>query len=204
MRFSQAWCAALAGAILFAGGTLYAMNLFRTWMASGHNGTAASDHLLLGTFFFLFTIVLGILMGVNNLSTPPMMPYGTLHLIAYTHMALVGFIVNTAMGVLSHQIPVTLAATRVSSNKKRGPYHERLSTIMNSWRAVQIGGLSLGTMGLGMLASLTWNVPLNSMYIRAAMWICFGLLLSSFILFSAKLVMVLGQQPEDTAHPPTG
>jgi hypothetical protein len=52
------------------------------------------------------------------------------------------------------------------------------------------------------LASLTWNVPLNSMYIQATTWICFGLLLCSLLIFSAKLAMALGQQPEDSPHTP--
>ena len=187
-----------AGGLLFAGGILYTVNLFRTWMGSPDNGTAASDHLLVGTFFLLFTIVLGILVGVNSLSSPPVMPFGTLHLIAYTHMALLGFMLQTSMGVLSHLIPITLATSRVPSSKKRGPYLEWLNTTMDRWRAVQIGGLSLGTMGLGILASLTWNVPLGSMYIRTMTWACFGLLLSSLILFSVKLVLLLSQQPKDS------
>jgi hypothetical protein len=184
-----------AGGLLFAGGTLYAVNLLRTWMASGDNGTAASDHLLIGTFFLLFTIILGVLVALNSLSSPPVMPFGTLHLVAYTHMALIGFMLHTMMGSLSYLIPLTLATSRVPSNKKRSPYLIRLTTIMDRWRAVQIGGLSLGTMGLGILASLTWNVPLGSMYIQTATWISFGLLLSSILIFSAKLAMVLGQQP---------
>jgi hypothetical protein len=191
-----------AGGMLFAGGVLYAANLLRSWTASAHTGNAASDHLLVGTFFFLFTIVLGVLVGVNSLSNPPVIPYGTLHLVAYTHMALLGFIVNTAMGLLSHQIPLILSASRVSSNKKRGPYHERLTAIMDRWRAVQLGGLSLGTMGLGMLASLTWSVPLNSMSVRAATWICFGLLLSSLLVFSVKLATALADQPEERSSSP--
>lgn len=185
-----------AGGPLFAGGTLYTVNLFRTWIGSPHNGNAASDHLLIGVFFLLFTILLGILVGVNSLSSPPVMPFGTLHLIAYTHMALLGFMLQTSMGVLSHIIPIALAVNRVPNNKKRGPYLDWLITIMDRWRAVQIGGLSLGTMGLGILASLTWNVPLSSMYIRMMIWVCFGLLLSSLILFSVKLVMLLSLQPK--------
>jgi hypothetical protein len=86
----------------------------------------------------------------------------------------------------------------VPSSKKRGPYLEWLNTIMDRWRALQIGGLSLGTMGLGILASLTWNVPLGSMYIRMMTWVCFGLLLSSLILFSVKLVLLLSRQPRDS------
>jgi len=186
-----------AGGVLFIGGILYAVNLFQTWMASAHHGSAASDHLLLGTFFLLFTIILGVLVGANNLSNPPLMPYGTLHLIAYTHMALVGFIVNTIMGALSHLIPITLAVSRVPSSKKRGPYLDRLTTIMDRWRAIQIGGLSLGTMGLAFLASLTWNVPLSSAYIQFTMWSCFALLLGSLVFFCSKLAYVLATQPSE-------
>jgi len=186
-----------AGGILLIGASLYAINLFRTWMASAHKGNAASDHLLLGTFFLLFTIILGILVGANSLATPPVMPYGTLHLIAYTHMMLVGFVVNTIMGALSHLITITLAISRVPSKKKRGAYLNHLTAIMDRWRTVQIGGLSLGTMGLGLLASLTWNVPLSSPYIQVTMWICFALLLSSLVLFSGKLAHVMAAQPSE-------
>lgn len=192
-----------AGGILFVGGMLYAVNLFRTWMGSTHIGSAASDHLLIGTFFLLLTIILGVLVGANSLSNPPLMPYGTLHLVAYTHMALVGFVLQTIMGALSHLIPITLAVSRVQSNKKRGPYLDQLTTIMDRWRTVQIGGLSLGTMGLALLASLTWNVPLSSIYIRLATWTCFGLLLSSLTVFVVKLAAALGKQPEDSTHSPT-
>jgi hypothetical protein len=191
-----------AGAILFIGAAIYTFNLFRTWIASNHKGGAASDHLLIGTFFLLLTIVVAVLVGVNSLSNPPVMPYGTLHLVAYTHLALVGFLVNSIMGVLSHLIPITIAVSRVPDNKRRGPYLDRLTTTMDRWRAIQIGGLSLGTMGLGVLASLTWNVPLTSMYIHSAMWACFGLLLSGLLLFSVKLALAFVQQPEDAPQPP--
>lgn len=190
-----------AGGILSVGGTLYAINLVRTWITSGQSSNAASDHLLIGIFFFLFTIVLGMLMGANSLSNPPIMPYGTLHIVAYTHMAFLGFLLNAAMGALSHLVPLLLSINRVSSNKKRVPYQERLTMIMDRWRAIQIGGLSLGTMGLGLLASLTWNVPLNSLPARTTTWICFGLLLGSLFLFSVKLATALTTRPED--HPPS-
>jgi hypothetical protein len=166
-------------------------------MASSHTGNAASDHLLIGAFFFLFTVVLGILVGINSLSNPPVMPFGTLHLVAYTHMTLLGCVLSSAMGFVSHQIPLLLSTNRVPSNKKRGPYHDRLVAIMDRWRAIQVGGLSLGTMGLGLLAALTWNVPLTSISIRTTTWICFGLLFSSMLLFSVKLAMALGLQPDD-------
>ena len=188
------------GGVMLAGGILYATHLFRTWMSSAHNGNAASDHLLIGTFFFLLTLALGILVGINSLSNPPTIPYGTLHLVAYTHMALLGFVVNTAMGILSYLVPLLLSAARVSSNKKRGPYHERLSALLDRWRALQVGGLSLGTMALGAVASLTWSVPLTSISIRVATWACVALLLGSILLFSAKLVMAFGHPPDHTSQ----
>lgn len=186
-----------AGAILLIGAALYGANLLKTWRASSSAGTAASDHLLIGTFFLLFTIVLGMLVAANSLTTPPVMPYGTLHLVAYTHMALLGFILNTIMGALSHLIPITLAVRRVPSPKKRGPYLDRLAGIMNRWRTIQIAGLSLGTMGLGLLASLTWNVPLSSPYVHITLWVCFALLLSSLVVFSGKLAHVLAARPTE-------
>jgi hypothetical protein len=189
-----------AGGLLFAGVALYAVSLFQTWTASDHEGNAAGDHLLIGTFFLFLTIILGVLLGINNLSSPPTMPYGTLHLIAYTHIALLGFVLQTIMGILSHILPTTLAAHRIQRDKNRAPYLDRLTTIMNRWRTIQIGGLSLGTMGLGVLAALAWNVPLTSMPIQAATWTCFALLLSSLLLFSVKLAMAVGQLPDDAAR----
>jgi hypothetical protein len=191
-----------AGGLLFAGVALYAVSLFQTWTASDHEGNAASDHLLIGTFFLLLTIILGVLLGMNNLSSPPTMPYGTLHLIAYTHIAFLGFVLQTIMGSLSHILPTTLATHRIHRDKNRAPYLGQLTTIMNRWRAIQIGGLSLGTMGLGVLATLAWNVPLTSIPIQAATWTCFALLLSSLLLFSVKLAMAVGQAPDGSARTP--
>jgi hypothetical protein len=185
-----------AGAMLFTGGILWIGNLLGTWRASTHNGSAASDHLLVSTFFLLFTIILGVLVGANHLSSPPRLPYGTLHLVAYTHMTFVGFIVNAIMGACSYFIPITLAADRVPNTKKRGPYLDQLNVIMNRWSTVQIAALSLGTMGLGLLAALTWNVPLTSIYIHIATWTSLGLLITGLVLFSVKLTSIIAKKPD--------
>ncbi|TKB70337.1 MAG: cbb3-type cytochrome c oxidase subunit I [Nitrospira sp.] len=185
-----------AGAMLFTGGILWTGNLLGTWRASTHSGSAASDHLLVSTFFLLFTIILGVLVGANHLSSPPRLPYGTLHLVAYTHMTFVGFIVNAIMGACSYFIPITLAADRVPNTKKRGPYLHQLNGIMNRWRSVQIATLSLGTMGLGLLAALTWNVPLTSIYIHIATWMSLGLLITGLVLFSVKLTSIIAKKPD--------
>ncbi|MBX3324827.1 MAG: hypothetical protein KF682_02910 [Nitrospira sp.] len=188
-----------AGTILLAAVGLLVGNLFRTWLSSSHTGSAASDHLLVSTFFLLFTTLLGILVGANSLSSPPVLPYGTLHLVAYTHMAFIGFIVNVIMGAFSYLIPIALAAGRVAGHKKRRLYLDQLTTIIDRWRSAQITTLSLGTMGLAILAALTWNVPLSSIYIHAAMWTCLALLLTSVVLFSVKLTIIAATQPEHLA-----
>ncbi|OQW63759.1 MAG: hypothetical protein BVN29_15255 [Nitrospira sp. ST-bin5] len=184
------------GGVLVLSALLYASNLFTTWLRSSHEGSAASDHLLVATFFLVLTLVLGVLVAANNIATTPIMPFGSLHLVAYTHMALIGFILQTIVGALSHLVPVTLAMHRVPSPKKRGPYIEYLTHVINRWRTIQVASLSLGTMALALLASLTWNVPLSSPYIQGAMWASCALLLTGLTVFSVKLVTVLWTEPE--------
>ncbi len=186
------------GSLLMISALLYASNLFTTWLRSNHQGTAASDHLLIATFFLVITLMLGILVAANSLAATPIMPFGSLHLVAYTHMALIGFILQTIVGALSHLVPVTLAVRRAPSPKKRGPYLEYVTGIINRWRTVQVASLSLGTMGLALLASLTWNAPLSSPYVQGAMWASCGLLLAGLTVFSVKLATVLLAEPEQT------
>jgi hypothetical protein len=196
----------IAGAVLLVSVGLLVGNLFSTWLSSPQTGSAASDHLLVSAFFLLFTILLGILIGANNLSSPPALPYGTLHLVAYTHMAFIGFIVNAILGVFSYLLPMAVAADRVAGHKKRRSYLDRLITIINRWRAVQISTLSLGTMGLAVLAALTWNVPLSSIYIQTAMWTCLALLFTSVVLVAIKVAILVATRPEHLAahHAPSG
>ncbi|MDF0673428.1 MAG: hypothetical protein P0120_03650 [Nitrospira sp.] len=183
------------GAIFFMGGILWTGSLFRTWLFSTHTGSAASDHLFVSAFFLIFTVILGILVGANNLSSPPVLPYGKLHLVAYTHMVFVGFIMNAIMGAFSYLIPITLATDRTSSHKKRGPYLDQLTTMMNRWSSVQIVTLNLGTMGLGILATLSWNVPLTSLYILVASWISLTLLTTGLVIFSVRLTSIIARKP---------
>jgi len=187
---------AIGGLLVLSIG-LYAYNLLRTWVGSGHPGNAASDHLLIATFFLVLMMIMGVLVGANFLPQLPVLTFGSLHLAAYTHMALIGFILQTVLGALSHGIPEILATSRIASRKKQGPYRDQLAAIMDRWRAVQLTGLSLGTMGLGVLAAMTWNFPLSSLSIQIATWVTVGLLLGSLTLFTAKLAWALGVRPSD-------
>ncbi|MDF0651573.1 MAG: hypothetical protein P0121_08920 [Nitrospira sp.] len=184
------------GAILFIGGILWTGSLFRTWLSSPHPGSAASDHLFVSVFFLVFAVILGIFIGANNLSSPPALPYGKLHLMAYTHMTFVGFFMNAIMGAFSHLIPITLTTDRISSHKQRGPYLDQLTTIMNRWRTVQIATVNLGTLGLGILAALTWNVPLTSTYILVASWTSLSFLITGLVIFSVKLTSTVTKKPD--------
>ena len=187
---------AIGGLLVLSVG-LYAYNLLRTWLRSGHPGNAASDHLMIATFFLVLMMILGVLVGANYFPQSPMLPFGSLHLAAYTHMALIGFILQTVLGSLSYGIPEILAASRIASRKKQAPYRDQLAAIMDRWRAVQLIGLSFGTMGFGALAAMTWNVPLSSLSIQIATWVTVGLLLGSLTIFTAKLAWALGIRPPE-------
>ncbi len=187
---------AIGGLLVLSIG-LYAYNLLRTWLRSGHPGNAASDHLMIATFFLVLMMIMGVLVGANYFPQSPMLPFGSLHLAAYTHMALIGFILQTVLGGLSYGVPEILATSRIASRKKQEPYRDKLAAIMDRWRAVQLIGLSFGTMGFGALAAMTWNVPLSSLSIQIATWVTVGLLLGSLTIFTAKLAWALGIRPPE-------
>ena len=186
-----------AGVVLLTGSALYGYNMLLTWVKAGRSRTAASDHLMMATFFLVTTVVAGLLVAVNAWWDPPVVPFGTLHLVAYTHLALIGFILQTILGALSHLFPITLAVGRVKSNKKRGPYLTQLTTIVERWRVIQIGALSLGTMGLALIAALVWQFPLTSVPVQLATWISIGLLLFSLGLFVVKVTLLFSRQPDE-------
>ncbi|MEK7237124.1 MAG: hypothetical protein AAB242_10905 [Nitrospirota bacterium] len=187
----------VVGGLLVISIGLYAYNLLRTWIGSGRPGSAASDHLMVATFSLVLMMIMGVLVGANFLPQLPVLPFGSLHLAAYTHMALIGFILQTVFGALSYGIPEILATSRIASRKKQGPYREQLAAIMDRWRSAQLTGLSLGTMGFGVLAAMTWNFPLSSLPIQIATWVTVGLLLGSLTLFTAKLAWAFGVRPAE-------
>jgi hypothetical protein len=192
---SALWVEMAVGCVLLAGITISMSHLLRTWLNTGSSGTAATDHLLIGVFFLFLTIVAGLAMGANYLKSPPLLPIGSLHLVAYTHLAFVGFITQVICGSLSYLIPDLLAVARVQNHAKQEGYRGQLEGIMNRWRTIQLMGMSLGTIALSVLASLTWSVPLGSPSVQSTVWIAVGLLLTSLTLFAVKLAWVVGQRP---------
>lgn len=189
------WLEIAVGGLLVIGVSLCTYNLMTTWVRSGLPGNAASDHLLISIFFLLLATIAGLAMGTNYLPNSPLLPIGTLHLVAYTHLAFIGFMVQSVCGALSYSLPIVLAITRVPHSTKRDPYRAQLDAIMNRWGTVQLGSMSLGTMGLSVLAALTWNVSLGSLYVQSTVWVAAGLLLVSLALFAAKLAWAVGFRP---------
>jgi hypothetical protein len=185
----------VAGGLFFIGLALHTYNQIRTWFEADRPGTSASDHLLAADLFLLLATVMGLAVSLNSLWSPPLLPYGTLHIVAYTHTAFIGFLLQAVMGGLSFLLPSWLASSQVGSNKKRAPYLAALNQVMNKWRAVQLLTLSCGTLGLSLMASLTWTMPLGSPLIHAIVWGSIGLLAASLALFSAKVAQVMTYRP---------
>jgi hypothetical protein len=192
---SALWVQIAAGIVVLAGVAVYGYNVARTWIDAGRPSTAAIDHLLIGTLFLAMMIPIGILVSANYLWHPPLVPFGTLHLVAYTHLALIGFILQTTFGALSHLLPISLAVSRVPSNKKRGAYLDRLTRITERWRVLQVGSLSLGTVALTCVAALVWQFNLSSPAVLAAAWATAALLLLGLTIFGAKVVALLFNRP---------
>ncbi len=184
-----------AGGLLLVGTLLYGYNMIRTWMDAGHPTTIVSNHFIMATVFLQLAVIAGVLVAVNALEDPPTMPFGTLHLMAYTHLALVGFILQTIIGALSHLLPVILAVERVTSNKKRGPYLAELNDLAERWPFVQVGALSLGTIALGLVAALVWDHALGSLPVQIAAWLAAGLLLAGLLTFAVKAGLLLTRRP---------
>jgi len=192
---SAVWLQLAVGCLLVASITLWTVHLVATWLKAGSPGTAAIDHLLIGAIFLVLATATGLAMGANYLKSPPFLPIGSLHLVAYTHLAFIGFLTQVICGGLSYVVPDLLTASRVQNHAKREVYRAQLDRIMNRWRAVQLTGLSLGTIALSVLASLTWTVPLGSPYVQTSVWVAAGLLLASLALFAAKLAWAVGLRP---------
>lgn len=195
--FANLWVQIAAGGVLLMGMLLYAYNITRTWIDAGSPRNIAADHLMAATIFLVLAIISGMLVSMNYLWDPPKVPFGTLHLVAYAHLALVGFTLQTIFGALSHLLPINLAVSRVPSNKKRGPYLSELNDIVGRWAGLQVGALTMGTLGLLVVASLVWQFPLSSLSVKVATWVSIVLLFASVLIFALKVGLLLGRRPGD-------
>lgn len=185
----------VTGGIFFLAMILHVYSQIRTWLDAGQPGNSVIDHLLASSLFLFLTTVLGLAVSINSLWSPPLLPYGTLHIVAYTHAAFIGFLLQAAMGGISVLLPTWLAS-QVPSHKKRAPYLAGLVDMMNKWRTIQFLALCCGTLGLSVLASLTWTMPLGSSTIHAVAWTSVGLLVAGLALFCAKVAQLFTSRPD--------
>lgn len=186
----------IGGSTVLVGALLYGYNMTRTWLDAGRPRSIVSDHFMLATFFLEVGVITGLLVTINALWDPPAVPFGTLHLVAYTHLALIGFILQTILGAMSHLLPISLALTRVASNKKRRSYLEELTRLIEQWRPVQVAALNLGTIGLALVAALVWQFNLSSRPVQIAAGASIGLLAIGLGLFGLKVIRLLATQPQ--------
>ena len=190
------WAQIAGGALMLIGALCYSYNLVRTWQDAGRLRKPASDLCLIATFFLILAILCGILVSVNVLGNTPFVPFGSLHLAAYTHLAFLGFMLLSLLGALTDLLPSLMAEDRTPSNKKRGPYEAALIAIIGRWSAAQLWTLSVGTMSLAVVASLVWQYPLNSTPVKAAAWAGSLLLFTGLALFATKIVQLLIENPD--------
>jgi hypothetical protein len=187
----------VAGFVLLAGVLCYGWNLFRTWFDAETRFSLPVLHLLCGTGWLTLTVLGGIFLAWNNQTDPPTYPIGTAHLTGYSHMALVGFILQTIMGALSHLLPVILTLNRAKSQKKRRPYLDTLTGLIERGKWAQLTALNLGTAGL-----LGWGLSAGVFGLRAGptvitLWTSTVLLLIGLGLFAGKIVRLLASRPPD-------
>jgi hypothetical protein len=153
--------------------------------------------LLCATGWLIPTVAGGILLSWNSRTDPPEYPTGTAHLLGYSHMALVGFILQTIMGALSHLLPVILMLNRVKSQKKRRPYLDTLTGLIEQGKWIQLLALNLGTAGMmwwGLSAGL---FGLQAGRTVAVLWTAAALLLVGLGLFVGKVIRLLASRPEE-------
>lgn len=186
-----------AGTILLAGALLYLWSMIRFWKSAPEPCHAAADQLVLASCFLLLAIAGGLLVSLNSLGEQPVVPFGSLHLIAYTHLAFIGFFAQILFAGLIVLLPEILASRRLASAKKRGPYLASFTPVTERWHALQVATLCLGTLGLLLVASLTWRYSLAEAPIQQAMWITLGLLLISLTILTVKIGLLLGHRPPE-------
>ncbi len=189
------WVQIGAGALLMTGTLLYTYNIFQTWSQAGKPKSIASDHLMVATLFLVISIITGVLVSLNYLWDPPKFPMGTIHLMAYTHLALIGFMLHTIFGALSYVLPTSLASIRASSPTARESYLAQLMQTVEQWRSLQVTTLTMGTLGIALVATLLWQFPLYSPEVKYATWGTIGFLFFSFLLFSVKIGVLWSKHP---------
>jgi hypothetical protein len=186
-----------AGVVFLLGVSLYGTNILRTWSAAPNKWSLPVLHLLAGTGWLALTVIVGILLAWNDRTEPPAYSIGTAHLMSYSHMAFIGFILQTIIGALSHLLPVILVLTRVNSQNKRRPYLTRLTAHIERWKWIQISALNLGILVMAAWGLSAGTFGLTSSPTSTAMWAAIVLLFLGLGLFGEKIGLLLRSRSAD-------
>ncbi|RMH08317.1 MAG: hypothetical protein D6704_03310 [Nitrospirae bacterium] len=184
------------GLVLGCGLLLCAWNVVRTWKSATQPAPPAFFHLLVSMGILLMMVVSGLLLAVNLQWTPPPVRVGQLHLLAYSHVFFIGFVLQSAFGLVMVALPLMISKRHVKHHKKRRLFHAALVTRMERWSTLQLWSVNLGMLGLIAGAALVWWVPLKSPWIPLSAWISAFLLVIPIGLFTLKVVRLLGSTPE--------
>ena len=187
----------IAGFVLLAGALCYGWNILRTWFAADTKFTLPVLHLLCATGWLALTMAGGIFLAWNSTTDPPEFPTGTAHMMGYSHMALVGFILQTVMGAISHLLPVILTLNRVKSQKKRRPYLDELTGMIERGKWIQLAALNLGTAGMMGWALSAGLFGLQAGVTVGILWGAAVLLSIGLGLFAGKIIRLLASHPTE-------
>ncbi len=168
----------LGGAIAFLGALTYAVNIMQTARRCPRPLTPSGWHLLLGTPYLLFTFIAGIALAAGLVpSKPP-------DLAAYTHIAMLGFLLQTIMGALTFLLPLLGSLAVTSVPIKRMPLVQEMERKMNRFALLQILGTNIGVV---LYAFVLRSVDGDSM----GMEISKAVLGASLLLFAGKCMWAL-------------
>jgi hypothetical protein len=186
-----------AGIVLLVGVCSYGWNILKTWLAAETKFSLPVLHLLCATGWLILTVGGGILLAWNGRTDPPEYSIGTAHLMGYSHMALVGFILQTIMGALSHLLPVIMTLNRVKNQKKRRPYLEMLTGLIEQGKWIQLAALNIGTVGMIGWGLSTGLFGLQARSTVVILWTTATLLLTGLGLFVGKVGRLLATRPNE-------
>jgi hypothetical protein len=186
-----------AGIVLLVGVCGYGWNILKTWLGAEMKFSLPVLHLFCATGWLILTVCGGILLAWNGRTDSPEFSIGTAHLMGYSHMAVVGFILQTIIGALSHLLPVILTLNRVKNQKKRRPYLDTLTGLIEQGKWIQLAALNLGTVGMMGWGISTGVFGLQARPTVALLWTTATLLLAGLGLFIGKVARLLATRPSE-------
>ena len=121
---------------------------------------------------------------------------------AYTHTAFLGFVLQGSSAGSQWHSPCRSPHNEFRIRKSAARTVTYLERIMNRWRAAQVATVSFGALGLVLVASLTWNLPLSSPWIQASHLGKPGTPLIHLTMVTVKVTQALNAHPgpERTNH----